>query len=135
MGPDTSTPLADFALLAPVPWCHLDSGRRKARAEGLGFIAFGSGPVKEQTSMYSLEFFRRVDEERRGRPVVMLIYPSLEQDEPKPPYLVEWTGLYTGHITARADGLHPDGWKYRPDSCRDNHLAGLAREEWVALGT
>lgn len=57
--------IADFAILAPVPLEHLQSGRDVAAREG--FVAFGS---KEW------ELFRRVDELRHGRTVPVLLYPS-----------------------------------------------------------
>ncbi len=55
----------DFAILAPVPLEHLESGQPVA--EEKGFVAFGSRGRK---------FFRDMDERRDGNPVPVLIYAS-----------------------------------------------------------
>src|SRR5205823_3973129 len=132
MSPAATRLCTDFAILAPVPVVHLESGRAHAERETLDQLAFGSGEVKDDTSLYAIELFRRIDEDRSGLPVMTLIYPSRYPDKPKPPYLVEWTGLYIGHVAARADGLHPDAdpWKYRPPTCRENYGLDLAKERW-----
>ena len=61
----------DFAILAPVPLEHLESGADIAR--DTGFVAFGS---------LKWEPFRKVDELRKGAPVLVLLYPSFDYESP-----------------------------------------------------
>lgn len=96
--------IADFAILAPVPLEHLQSGRDVAAREG--FVAFGS---KEW------ELFRRVDELRHGRTVPVLLYPSHEDVPAKLSYVVSWFGWYCGHVESKG-GTHPLDMKHRPPS-------------------
>jgi hypothetical protein len=117
----------DFAILAPVPMEHLESGRGVAAKEG--FVAFGS---------MKWEFFRRVDELRHGRKVPVLLYPSHEDVPAKLSYLVAWFGWYTGHVDS-VGGAHPLGMRHRPPTTgqynSDNighwavfwHVAGLRK--------
>jgi hypothetical protein len=93
-----------FALLAPVPLEHLESGR--PIAESSGFVAFGTR---------KWELLRKLDEMREGDPVPVLIYPSDEGIPAKMSYRVCWFGWYIGHVDS-AGGKHPDGMKHRPPS-------------------
>ncbi|RWE54181.1 hypothetical protein [Mesorhizobium sp.] len=83
------TVTTDFAILAPVPLEHLQSG--KSIAEKEGFVAFGSR---------KWELFRKVDEMRDGAPVPVLIYPSHEDV----PAGAEESG----------SGKHSKGMQHRP---------------------
>ena len=64
--------MSDFAILAPVPLEHLESGQGIATDKG--FVAFGSR---------KFELFRDIDERRGVDPVPVLIYPSHEDDPAK----------------------------------------------------
>ena len=92
----------DFAILAPVPLAHLQSGKDVAAKEG--FVAFGS---------MKWELFRQVDALRHDRKVPVLLYPSHEGVPAKLSYVVAWFGWYTGHVESKG-GVHPDGVKHRP---------------------
>lgn len=125
-------PFRGFAILAPVPVRHLISGCEYLDQTQLEFLAFGSLKIKENTSLRMLEGFQEIDQERDGQPVALLIYPSKEGTEEKPPYQVCWAAWYIGHKPATGDGLHPasDPWKYRPPTCRDGHDYNPDRERW-----
>jgi hypothetical protein len=103
----------DFAILAPVPLEHLQTGREISSA--VGFVAFGS---------MKWELFRQVDEARNGLWVPVLIYPSYEGPPGKLTYRVAWFGWYIGHNDS-VGGAHPLGMKHRPPSTSlnegDNH--------------
>ena len=92
----------EFALLAPVPAEHLQSGQIVCEDEG--FVAFGSR---------KWELFRKVEAERQGLPVPVLIYTSHEDVAAKMSFIVSWTGLYVGSAET-STGAHPLGMKHRP---------------------
>lgn len=96
------TDINDFAILAPVPLEHLQSGADIARRTG--FVAFGSR---------KWELFRKVDELRRGQPVPVLIYPSHEDVPAKNSFIVSWTGWYIG-CEESGSGKHSQGMIHRP---------------------
>lgn len=127
------TPYRGFAILVPVPVKHLISGSENQARKQLGFLAFGSGKVKENTSLRTLKLFREIDKDRDGQPVPLLIYPSKEATEEKPPFQVCWAAWYTGHVHERNDGLHPasDPWKYRPPTCKENYDHNPDSERWM----
>lgn len=75
----------DFAILAPIPAEHLESGL----ALWGEYVSFGS---------HKWELFRKVDELRRGAEVPVLIYPSHETDVVKLTFQVEWFAWYIGHV-------------------------------------
>jgi hypothetical protein len=81
----------DFAILAPVPQEHLDSGEAVASAEG--FVCFASD---------NFEFFRDVDERRAGQPVPILFYQSHASDG-SPRFETPWFGWYEGRIEDAAE--------------------------------
>lgn len=91
-----------FALLAPVPLEHLQSGLEVAAHEP--FVAFGTR---------KWELLRKLDEMRGEAPVATLIYPSHEDAEASTALRVSWFGWYVGHVDSRG-GAHPDGMRYRP---------------------
>ncbi|MBI5949983.1 MAG: hypothetical protein HY875_17745 [Chloroflexi bacterium] len=100
-----TTTLLDFAILAPVPLEHLESGEEIARATG--FVAFGS---------LKWELFRKADELRNGMPVPVLFYPSFDYESPgKLSYEATWAGWYVDSVESRG-GAHPDGMRHRPPS-------------------
>lgn len=92
----------DFAVLAPVPLEHLQSGREVAQQTG--FVAFGTK---------KWELLRKIDDLSGGLPVPALIYPSHEGVPAKESFLVCWFGWYVGHAESRG-GAHPSGMKHRP---------------------
>jgi hypothetical protein len=89
----------DFALLAPVPLEHLQSGKGVAAAQG--FVAFGTR---------KWELLRKLDVMRQGDPVPAPIYPSQEDDPAKLTFLVCW---YDGSVETPS-GQHPLWMKHRP---------------------
>jgi hypothetical protein len=91
-----------FAILAPVPLEHLQSGKDIAAREG--FVAFGTR---------KWELLRKLDELREGAPVPALIYPSHEDVLAKDSFVVCWFGWYIGHEQSR-HGAHPLEMKHRP---------------------
>ena len=104
--------MSKFAILAPVPLEHLQSGEKIARDKG--FVAFGSR---------KFELFREVDELRKGEPVRALIYPSHGDGSFSSSYLVSWFGWYIG--SEESDfGRHSQGMEHRPPTTaaysRDN---------------
>lgn len=94
--------MGDFAILAPVPLEHLQSG--KAIADKEGFVAFGSR---------KWELFRKVDEMSDGALVRVLIYPSAEDVPAKVSFGICWAGLYIGREET-SNGKHSLGMKHRP---------------------
>ncbi len=108
----------DFAILAPVPLEHLESGQ--VVAAKTGFVAYGSR---------KFELFRDIEKRRDGNPVLVLIYASddpakliyASDDPAKPAPMVSWVGRYIGSEDAcdgDRDGEHPLGMKHRPPSTR-----------------
>lgn len=96
--------MTDFAILAPVPLEHLETGR--IIAEQTGFVAFGSR---------KFELFRDVDQRSNGQPVPVLIYPSHEDDPAKVSYQISWVGWYIGSEESH-NGRHSAGMDHRPPS-------------------
>jgi hypothetical protein len=94
--------LRDFAILAPVPLEHLQSGAQIA--VDTGFVAFGSR---------KWELFRKIDEMRDGKPVPVLLYPSHEDVPAKLSFIVTWSGWYVGSEEA-PKGRHSAGMAHRP---------------------
>lgn len=79
--------MVDFAILAPVPVFHLESGAKVA--EEKGYVSFGS---------MKWQLFREVDQLRGEEDVPVLLYPSHEYDEAKLTFQVSWSGWYIGHV-------------------------------------
>ncbi|OHC73544.1 MAG: hypothetical protein A3G18_07785 [Rhodospirillales bacterium RIFCSPLOWO2_12_FULL_58_28] len=109
--------IADFAILAPVPLEHLQTGKQVADAKG--FVAFGSK---------KWELFRKVDEKRHGLRVPTIIYPSHEGVPSKLTFMVTWFGWYIAYMDS-VGGAHPFGMTHRPpttnkyDSDNSGHWA------------
>ncbi len=94
--------MSDFAILAPVPLEHLESGQGIATDKG--FVAFGSR---------KFELFRDIDERRGVDPVPVLIYPSHEDDPAKVTSMISWVGWYIGSEET-PNGRHSLGMEHRP---------------------
>ena len=94
----------EFAILAPVPLVHLQSGVVVCASQG--FVAFGSNKWEQ---------FRTIDEIRKDRPVPCLLYASHEGVPGKLAFAVTWFGWYIGHVDS-VGGAHPEKMKYRPES-------------------
>ncbi len=92
----------DFAILAPVPLEHLESGQPVA--EEKGFVAFGSRGRK---------FFRDMDKRRDGNPVPVLIYASDEGTPARFTSKVSWVGWYIDSEETHT-GRHSLGMEHRP---------------------
>ncbi|RWD48638.1 MAG: hypothetical protein EOS25_14735 [Mesorhizobium sp.] len=93
------TDLNDFAILAPVPLEHLQSGEDIARRTG--FVAFGSR---------KWELFRKVDDLRVAAPVGVLVYDKVPA---KDSFIVCWARWYIG-CEESANGKHSQGMTHRP---------------------
>ena len=97
----------DFAILAPVPLEHLESGQ--GVADETGFVAYGSR---------KFELFRDIEKRRDGNPVPVLIYASDEGVPAKFTSKVSWVGRYIGSEETH-NGRHSLGMEHRPPStCR-----------------
>lgn len=96
------TDLHHFALLAPVPLEHLQSGQ--LISEKHGFVAFGTR---------KWELLRRLEELRGDGHVAVLIYPSHEDVPAKDSFVVSWFGWYAGSEETKS-GRHSLDMKHRP---------------------
>lgn len=94
--------MTDFAILAPVPLEHLETGQ--GIATQTGFVAFGSR---------KFELFRDIEERRNGAAVPVLIYPSHEDDPAKTSFQVSWIGWYVGSEETN-NGRHSKSMTHRP---------------------
>ena len=97
----------DFAILASVPLEHLESGRVVAAEKG--FVAFGSE---------KFELFRDIEQRRKGKQVLSLIYASHDQDAKGTPK-VSWVGWYIDRKESN-NGRHPRGMEHRPPTTTKN---------------
>ena len=117
--------LQHFAILAPVPLEHLESG--KPIADAKGYVAFG-------TSKW--ELFQKIDTMRKDARVAVLIYLSWGDEIVDNGLKVSWFGWYQGHTHSKG-GAHPNGMTHRPPTTlkypKDNvghwaafwHVSGL----------
>lgn len=113
------TDIGDFAILAPVPLQHLQSG--VAIARDTSFVAFGSR---------KWELFRKVDELRSGARVPVLIYPSHELLPAKISFIVSWVGWYVGSEES-GSGKHSKGMVHRPPTTDDDTSGN--RDDWAVF--
>ncbi|MBB4095523.1 hypothetical protein [Brucella pecoris] len=111
--------IKDFAILAPVPLEHLQSGVDIAQKSG--FVAFGSR---------KWELFRQVDELRGGARVPVLIYPSHEDVPAKDSFIVSWVGWYVGSEES-GNGKHSQGMAHRPPTT--GQYASDNRGHWAVF--
>jgi len=94
-----------YGLLTPVPLEHLVDGVDVCRRHGK--VAFGTE---------AWEVFVGFGDIAGVEPQV-LIYASHDDEHHGP--VVTWLARYVGYTPARA-GLHPDRFRYRPPSCRED---------------
>jgi hypothetical protein len=111
--------LIDFAILAPVPLQHLDSGEIVCRERG--YVSFGS---------MKWELFAKVDEMRQGEKVPVLIYPSYESDVAKLTFKVGWTATYVKQITDREERIAEEQLYRPPTTVGDDAIRDSAMD-WV----
>jgi hypothetical protein len=97
-------PVHHFAILAPVPHKHLESG--EPVAEATGYVAFGTA---------KWELFQKIEADRDGAAIPVLIYPSDNDAAVSTSLMVSWWGWYIGHTQSKA-GAHIDGMVHRPPS-------------------
>jgi hypothetical protein len=100
----------DFALLAPVPLEHLQSGA--VIAQNNGYVAFGS---------MKFEFFRELKNHMhhmQKSPVRAMLYASHEGDSTSPPFQVAWSGWFIGSEEIKG-GKSASEWGSRPPSCKN----------------
>ena len=107
MTPMTDNDRVDFALLAPVPLEHLESGYEVARLKG--HVSFQS---------QKWELFREVDRLRGESVVPVLVYPSHEGVEVEISYLIKWVGWYTGHVDDQSAKRREEDEGFRPPTTR-----------------
>lgn len=126
-----------FAILAPVPLEHLQSGAPIAAQTG--YVAFGSA---------KWELFRQIGADRDGSPVPVLIYPSHTEFPGSMNLVVSRWGWYVGHSESKAEA-HKEGMLHRPPTTgaysTDNsghwaifwHVQGLRElppDKWLPIG-
>lgn len=120
----------EVALLAPVPFVHLEDGEPVCRKRGK--VAFGSR---------NWELFRRLDQDRDElgvEKVDVFIYASQTGDRE---HFVSWHANYIGHVEG-VGGAHPGGARFRPPSTMADgrghwavfwEVAGLERIEPIPI--
>jgi hypothetical protein len=113
------TDLHHFALLAPVPLEHLQSGRAVAEVEG--YVALGTR---------KWELLRKLNDMRGDGRVAVLIYPSHEDAAVQNSYVVRWFGWYDGSEET-STGAHSAGMKHRPPTTAAYPLDNLGY--WAAF--
>ena len=99
----------DFAILAPVPIMHLESGAPIASSKG--YVSFGS---------QKWELFRDVDKLRHSHDVPVLIYASHETDEAKLSFQVTWSAWYVGHVDDGISKRNDEKNGHRPPTTASN---------------
>jgi len=108
----------DFAILAPVPLEHLESGLIVATETG--YVSFGSD---------KFELFRKADEFRGDQKVPTLLYASYEGVAAKLTFTVAWTGWYIGHVEDYFDKFL-DEKTHRPPTTVKHHPTGDNATGW-----
>lgn len=93
----------NFAILAPIPESHLESGLSTCDTHGK--VAYGSS---------CFELFRNIDERRGQLGVRVLIYASWQDGQGKSE--VSWCGIYEGFKDSRRGRPPREYVKYRPAS-------------------
>jgi hypothetical protein len=112
--------MVDFAILAPVPMEHLQSGLEVQHTQA--YVAYGS---------MKWQLFREVDKLRNGQPVPMLIYPSHDADRPELTYEIGWIGWYIGHAEDYSE-KHADETNGRRPPSTEKYLGDNA-EGWAVF--
>lgn len=113
--------LPHFAILAPVPLEHLESGLSAGKT--WPYIAYGTR---------KWELFRQVDSLHEGSRAAMLIYPSHEDAQVTTSFIVSWFGWYVGSIDS-VGGAHPEGMTFRPPSTKQYPADN--KGYWASSGT
>lgn len=108
--------MSEFALLAPVPFVHLDDGYEICTRKGK--VAFGSR---------AWEVFRELDLLREGATIPVLIYASMTNADG--PAKISWEADYIGHVESK-NGAHPAGMEFRPPSTGEHASDNLG---WWAV--
>ena len=111
--------IVDFAILAPVPLEHLESGLTVAKETG--YVSFGS---------MKWDLFRKVDDLRYGVKVPTLIYPSHEGVAAKLTFKVGWAGWYIGHVQESSEMLL-DEESHRPPTTVKYQSTGDSATGWA----
>ena len=93
------------ALLAPVPLKHLIDGQEACEKRHHHTVAFGS---------MNWGLFEKLEALRGMLCIDVFIYAS-RSDELT--HTATWHARYVGRAEALADGTHPRGERYRPESC------------------
>lgn len=111
--------LHHFAILAPVPLEHLESGLLVLDRQE--FVAYGT---------MKWELLAKVDAMQGDGRIAVLIYPSHEDVPTKDSFVVSWFGWYAGSVHS-LNGAHPNGMNNRPDTTA-KYLADN-RGHWAAF--
>lgn len=118
--------LHHFAIMAPVPLEHLQSGEAVSRQKD--FVAFGT---------MKWDLFQRIDEMRGDGRVAVLIYPSREDVPAKDAFVICWFGWYSGMNRPNMISHRP------PTTAQDGHwaafwcvsgLRSLPKEKQISIG-
>lgn len=112
----------DFAILAPVPREHLDSGLDVLTK--LDYVSFGS---------QKWELFREIELLRDSEDVPVLIYPSHEDDVVKLTYQVSWTAWYIGSTEDNAEKISDQSNGHRPPTTKKYHDVGDHAGAWAVF--
>ena len=106
----TMSDAVEFALLAPVPYMHLDSGIEVARVTG--YVCFGS-------QNWTL-FKQQIDPRRESEDVPVLFYPSREDAPAELSFKICYLGWYIGHVISDADKQQDVDDGHRPPTVDEN---------------
>jgi hypothetical protein len=109
----------EFAIVAPVPLEHLETG--EGVAKDTGYVAFGS---------MKWELFRDIDQRRGDAAVPVLIYPSADDSPTSLALRIAWCGLYIGSSESKG-GAHVSGMRHRPSSTEK--YAGDNKGHWAVF--
>ena len=112
----------NFAILAPVPRNHLESGLGVLAK--LNYVSFGS---------QKWELFRKIETLRVSQAVPVLIYPSHENEVVKLTYQVSWTAWFVGSTEDAADKSYDESNGHRPETTLSDHSGGNDTDGWAAF--
>ncbi len=111
--------MEEFAIVAPVPLEHLETG--ESVAQSTCFVAFGS---------LKWELFRDIDQRRGDAAIPVLIYPSADDSPSSLALRIAWCGLYVGSSDSKG-GAHIAGMTHRPSSTEK--YAGDNKGHWAVF--
>lgn len=124
--------LHHFALLAPAPLEHLQTGVSVCKKQGL--VAYGT---------QKWDLLRKLNDMPGDGNVAVLMYPSHEGVPAKDSFVVSWFGWYEGS-EERPSGKHSQGMTLRPPTTVSDgtwaafwHVSGLRElpaEKRLAIG-